>query len=59
MAAQGERKEVRRNWSGLDMSNFGPFKEALQLRLVTTLWDDDELRSEFFSNPKKCWPLRA
>lgn len=50
---EGQRRAVRSTWSGLDMSNFGAYKEALQLRLVNMLWDDEQLRSDFFSDPKK------
>ncbi len=52
MPAAGARKQVRSSWSGLDMSNFGPHQEALQLRLLNTLWDDERERGAFLRDPK-------
>ncbi len=44
--------EVRKLWSGVDITNFGTYYEALQARLIDRIWNDEPLKQEILTNPK-------
>ncbi|MBD2060647.1 NHLP leader peptide family natural product precursor [Oculatella sp. FACHB-28] len=44
--------DVKTTWSTIDATTYGPYREALQMRLILRLWHEDALRQEFLSNPK-------
>lgn len=44
--------DVKTTWSTIDTTNYGPYREALQMRLLLRLWHEDALKQEFLNNPK-------
>ncbi len=44
--------EVRKLWSGVNITNFGPYYEALQTRLIDRIWNDESLKQEILTNPR-------
>ncbi|MEH2351402.1 MAG: NHLP leader peptide family RiPP precursor [Nostoc sp.] len=44
--------EVSKLWSGVDITNFGPYYEALQTRLIDRIWNDESLKQEILTNPR-------
>jgi hypothetical protein len=44
--------KVRKLWSNVDVTDFGPYYEALQARLIDRIWNDESLKQEILSDPK-------
>lgn len=44
--------EVKKSWSGVDVTGFDPYYSALQARLINRIWNDEQLKQEILSNPK-------
>jgi hypothetical protein len=44
--------KVRKLWSGVEVTNFGAYYEALQVRLLDYIWNDESLKQEILTNPK-------
>ena len=44
---------VKTMWSTIDVTKFGPLKEARMARLARMIWSDGRLKKEFFAQPKE------
>jgi hypothetical protein len=44
---------VKTVWSTIDMSKFGPLKEARMVRLLRMAWGDSDFKKEFLAHPKE------
>jgi hypothetical protein len=44
--------EVKKAWSGIDVTEYGPFKEVIQAQLISRIWTDESFKQEMLTNPK-------
>lgn len=44
--------QVRKLWSNVNVTDFGPYYEALQARLIDRIWNDELLKQEILTDPK-------
>ena len=44
---------VKTVWSTIDMTKFGPLKEARMARLLRWAWSDPKFKKDFFAHPKE------
>src|SRR5438445_926880 len=45
-------RAVKKEWAGVDVTGFDPYKKALQMRLIDLIWSDEKLKGEIIANPK-------
>jgi len=45
-------RAVKKEWTGVDVTRFDPYKKALQMRLIDLIWSDEKLKGEIIANPK-------
>ena len=45
-------RAVKKEWAGIDVTGFDPYKKALQMRLIDLIWNDEKLKGEIIANPK-------
>lgn len=43
---------VEKTWSGVEVTDFGPYFEAIQARLLDCIWSNAEFKKEIFTDPK-------
>ena len=43
---------VKREWAGIDVTDFGPYYLALQARLIDLIWNDATIKQEILTNLK-------
>lgn len=44
--------KVKKVWSGVEVKDFDPYKDALQARLINLIWNNESLKHEMINNPK-------
>jgi hypothetical protein len=44
--------KVKREWAGVDVTDFGPYYLALQARLIDLIWNEPTLKQEILKNPQ-------
>ena len=44
--------KVKKEWAGVDVTDFGPYYLALQARLIDRIWNDATIKQEILTNPK-------
>jgi len=52
MVSTMNARPVKKEWVGVDVTGFDPYKKALQMRLIDLIWSDPKLKAEILANPK-------
>lgn len=45
---------VKKEWAGVDVTGFDPYKKALQMRLIDLIWNDENSRERLSPTRKPC-----
>lgn len=51
--------KVKKVWSGVEVTDFDPYKDALQARLISLIWSNEDLKHEIINNPKVVFEQEA
>jgi hypothetical protein len=43
---------VKKEWAGMNVTDFGPYYLALQARLIDLIWNDEAIKQEILTEPK-------